>query len=881
MCNQNTKEIEDREVFYANGTPITITAPIASGSNIGATITWDGGSENVSSNTIVFAGGGLDTDFSEGSIKMTGGRVSTISGGGYGVKENEIKYDTAKSADMGETHIEILGGRTAQIIGGGYGYSDVETAEIIMSGGSTGVIMGGGIASIEKAGNVIPVAAKVSPCHVRDVTITVSGDKVSDYPLASFNGQGSIYGGGQGYSAVDNVTMNISGNIDLTNSYVIAGGANGYTGNAVVNIIGGRLKIVQSLNRGIMDSSKINITGGTIKDLYAAGDSSDGSVKGEIGSVELNIIKGSVTALHTGSTTTAKQNLPADNNVITARYGINAEIGNLEDAKTAFGNCLTALLTDVTLDKTSLTMAIGGKETLKATVTGGVSTGTDADGVIWSSDHEDIVSVDSKGNLTAEAAGTAVITAAYAKDEAIAAACTVTVKQPELKISKKSATVKVGNELELTAEASPSDADVDIEWEIADETILEDITEFEDDKDTFIGKGLSVGETTVTAYLAGSEEVKAVCKVKVAPNNNLPLEDQVASIVENLDAALKSGPGGAAPTPEEKTEIIKNAVQAVEKTVTPAALGKLKDNDSVVDVYNQLQDLGSILSSNFEVWSEDVDDSQFPFAMISYGLLANIDMDEAGGILPESGGTDSIAISMDAKLTDLPYGAETLMSTAGAVAIDMKLLQQKNGLDKKAIQPKIPILFTVSLPDGLDASKPIKVWSYHNGTPRVLKSWFDKENEEVAFLADGFSVFVIGNTKETVKTSGGRSGGSSGWHPQGSWMQQEQNWKFKNYDGTFAADCWMQITYNGRSDWYHFSPEGFMQTGWFTDKDGHIYYLNPVSDGYRGSMAVDWQLIEGKYYYFNPVSNGTRGSLYVNTTTPDGYTVGSDGSRIQ
>ena len=73
-------------------------------------------------------------------------------------------------------------------------------------------------------------------------------------------------------------------------------------------------------------------------------------------------------------------------------------------------------------------------------------------------------------------------------------------------------------------------------------------------------------------------------------------------------------------------------------------------------------------------------------------------------------------------------------------------------------------------------------------------------------------------------------------------------------------------------NWYRFDENGNLITGFFTDKDGTLYYLDK-----DGIMVTGWQLIDGKWYYFNPVSDGTRGSLYRNTTTPDGYRVGPDG----
>ena len=70
-----------------------------------------------------------------------------------------------------------------------------------------------------------------------------------------------------------------------------------------------------------------------------------------------------------------------------------------------------------------------------------------------------------------------------------------------------------------------------------------------------------------------------------------------------------------------------------------------------------------------------------------------------------------------------------------------------------------------------------------------------------------------------------------------------------------------------------------MLTGWVTDADGNIYYLNPVSDGTRGMMLIGWQQIDGKWYYFSKdEGSGTMGALLRNTITPDGYHVDETGA---
>ncbi len=81
----------------------------------------------------------------------------------------------------------------------------------------------------------------------------------------------------------------------------------------------------------------------------------------------------------------------------------------------------------------------------------------------------------------------------------------------------------------------------------------------------------------------------------------------------------------------------------------------------------------------------------------------------------------------------------------------------------------------------------------------------------------------------------------------GDWISDKGGWKFRLPDGTFVANAWRKIN----KQWYYFLPDGHMATG--------------------------WTQIEGSYYYFDP-SNGV---LWVNTTSPDGYTIGIDGRRVE
>lgn len=133
-------------------------------------------------------------------------------------------------------------------------------------------------------------------------------------------------------------------------------------------------------------------------------------------------------------------------------------------------------------------------------------------------------------------------------------------------------------------------------------------------------------------------------------------------------------------------------------------------------------------------------------------------------------------------------------------------------------------------------------------------------------------------------SSGGPKGGATAGGPAatGTWeaSQDNQVWKFRRTDGSYAVNQWEQAAYNGVVEWYFFNENGEMMTGWYTDLNGYTFYLNPVSDGSRGKMVTGWCQIEGKWYYFNPVSDGHKGALLKDAITPDHYKVDKDGVWI-
>ena len=146
-----------------------------------------------------------------------------------------------------------------------------------------------------------------------------------------------------------------------------------------------------------------------------------------------------------------------------------------------------------------------------------------------------------------------------------------------------------------------------------------------------------------------------------------------------------------------------------------------------------------------------------------------------------------------------------------------------------------------------------------------------------------FSDFVLTFTNDKPQ-SGSSSGGGSTGHTlkaNGSWHQDSVGWWFAKTGGGYPADQWYECYWNGQMHWYHFNAQGYLDAGWFTDKDGATYYLHNQHDNQFGYMYTGWNWIDGKCYYFTPntIAGGPKqGMLYKNGITPDGYSVNETGA---
>ena len=167
------------------------------------------------------------------------------------------------------------------------------------------------------------------------------------------------------------------------------------------------------------------------------------------------------------------------------------------------------LVTSVTLDESELTIEKGYTAQLTATVAP-----DDADnlGLTWTSDNEEVATVDENGLVTAVSAGEANITATAVDGSGVTATCKVTVT-PKLVTSvildESELTIEKNLTEQLTATVAPDDADnLSLTWTSDNEEVA---TVDENGLVTAVGEGTA----TITATANDGSGVSASCVVTV------------------------------------------------------------------------------------------------------------------------------------------------------------------------------------------------------------------------------------------------------------------------------------------------------------------------------------------------------------------------------
>lgn len=181
--------------------------------------------------------------------------------------------------------------------------------------------------------------------------------------------------------------------------------------------------------------------------------------------------------------------------------------------------------------KSSTTLAIGGTETLSVTYT--PSDANTGKAITWSSDKESVAKVDENGKVTGVAVGTAIITATSEKGKT--ATCVVTVQAVAVTgvtLDKTSATLKVGENLMLTAFVAPTDAaNKNVTWESSNTAVAT------------VARGYVTSKAAGTAKITVTTEdggYTASCTVTVTEASPVPQTDltlHVPGVYEEIDIA--------------------------------------------------------------------------------------------------------------------------------------------------------------------------------------------------------------------------------------------------------------------------------------------------------------------------------------------------------
>ncbi len=191
-------------------------------------------------------------------------------------------------------------------------------------------------------------------------------------------------------------------------------------------------------------------------------------------------------------------------------------------------------VTSITLNAEQLTMEYGTKEQLTATV---APDDADDPGLTWTSDNEEVATVDENGLVTAVSVGEANITATAVDGSGVTATCKVTVT-PKLvtsvTLNKNELTIEKSFTAQLTATVAPDDADnLGLTWTSNNEEVA---TVDENGQVTAVG----VGEANITATAADGSGVTATCKVTVSPKlvTSVILDESELTIEKNFTEQL-------------------------------------------------------------------------------------------------------------------------------------------------------------------------------------------------------------------------------------------------------------------------------------------------------------------------------------------------------
>lgn len=93
------------------------------------------------------------------------------------------------------------------------------------------------------------------------------------------------------------------------------------------------------------------------------------------------------------------------------------------------------------------------------------------------------------------------------------------------------------------------------------------------------------------------------------------------------------------------------------------------------------------------------------------------------------------------------------------------------------------------------------------------------------------------------------------------WVKNTVGWWYRYKDGSWPADCMVELPWSQGIDTFCFDSRGYMVTGW-RKIEGKWYYFDE-----NGAMVTGWRKINGKWYY---LSRGESGAMVTGWQKLDG-----------
>ena len=393
-------------------------------------------------------------------------------------------------------------------------------------------------------------------------------------------------------------------------------------------------------------------------------------------------------------------------------------------------------VTDISLNKTSTTIARGGTEQLSATVEPSDAAST----VIWSSDNENVAKVDDSGLVTAVGKGTANITAMAGSQSA---SCQVTVNAPlqGIEITGELTTIKKGTTTQLNVVYDPADTtdDTTVTWSSDNESVAKIdqnglVTAVADGSATIkatVGGLEDTYEITVQEVKLDSIEIKESTTIhcgetetlEVTYNPNTTTDDRSVNWTSSDPTiATVDGSGTVAavkPGQTVITAIVGNHMDTCTVTVD-APLKQIIPNENTVDlVKNQSATISYSLDPN------DTTDRKTVTFTSSNPDVAQVD-NNTGKVTAVSAGNAKITLTGANNVT----AEVTVIVTE--IPIDTVLLDKYNAVVEKG--QTIGLTAAVSPEDNTDDNQTIN-WSSSDESVATVSAEETNAGEKVTVTA--------------------------------------------------------------------------------------------------------------------------------------------------